>query len=44
MDLPSMSIPSHDGDIAANPPGFDRGAFLKQLAVEITDFFDKSLI
>jgi predicted dienelactone hydrolase len=44
MDSPSMSIPSHDGDIAANPPGFDRDAFLKQLAVEITDFFDKSLI
>jgi predicted dienelactone hydrolase len=44
MDSPSMSIPSHDGDIAANPPGFDRDAFLKQLAVEITDFFDKNLL
>ena len=44
MDTPSMSIPSHDGDIAANPPGFDRDAFLKQLAVEITAFFDKALL
>ena len=44
MNTPSMSIPSHDGDIAANPPGFDRDAFLKQLAVEIAAFFDKTLL
>ena len=44
MNTPSMSIPSHDGDIAANPPGFDRDAFLKQLAVEITVFFDKTFL
>jgi predicted dienelactone hydrolase len=44
MNTPSMSIPSHDGDIAANPPGFDRDAFLKQLAVEITAFFDKTFL
>ena len=44
MDSPSMSIPSPDGDLAANPPGFDRNAFLKQLAIEITSFFDKTLI
>jgi predicted dienelactone hydrolase len=44
MDTPSMSLPSPDGDVAANPPGFDRGAFLKQLAVEITAFFDKTLL
>jgi predicted dienelactone hydrolase len=43
MNAPSMSIPSHDGDVAANPPGFDRTAFLNQLAVEITAFFDKAL-
>jgi predicted dienelactone hydrolase len=43
MDTPSMSIPSPDGDIAANPLGFDRAAFLKQLAVEITAFFDETL-
>ena len=44
MDSPSISLPSPDGDVAANPPGFDRGAFLKQLAVEITAFFDKTLL
>ena len=44
MDTPSMSLPSPDGDVAANPPGFDRGAFLKQIAVEITAFFDKTLL
>ena len=42
MNAPSMSIPSYDGDGAANTPGFDRDAFLKQLAVEITAFFDKT--
>jgi len=44
MDTPSMSLPSPDGDIAANPPGFDRGAFLKQLAIGITAFFDKAFL
>jgi predicted dienelactone hydrolase len=44
MDTPSMSLPSPDGDVAANPPGFDREAFLKQLAVEVTAFFDKALL
>ena len=44
MDTPSMSLPSLDGDVAANPPGFDRAAFLKQLAAEITAFFDKTLL
>jgi predicted dienelactone hydrolase len=43
MDTPSMPLPSPDGDIAANPSGFDRDAFLKLLAVEITAFFDKTL-
>jgi predicted dienelactone hydrolase len=43
MDSPSMSIPSPDGDVAANPPGFDRAAFLTQLAGEIAAFFDKAL-
>lgn len=40
MDTPSMSIPSEDGNVAANPPGFDREAFLRGLANEITAFFD----
>jgi predicted dienelactone hydrolase len=43
MDPPSMSLPSPDGDVAANPPGFDRAAFLKQLGDEIAAFFDTSL-
>lgn len=43
MNAPSVSIPSHDGDVAANPPGFDRDAFLKQLGIEIVAFFDKTL-
>ena len=41
MNTPSMPLPSPDGDVAANPPGFDREAFLKQLAGEVTAFFDK---
>jgi predicted dienelactone hydrolase len=44
MDTPSMPLPSPDGDVAANPPGFDRGAFLKELAIEIVAFFDKTLL
>ena len=44
MDSPSMSLPSPDGNVAANPTGFDREAFLKQIAIEITDFFDKTLL
>jgi len=42
MDTPSMPIPSLDGDVAANPPGFDRNAFQKQLAIEVTAFFDRT--
>jgi len=43
MDPPSMSIPTEDGDVAANPPGFDRDAFLKRLGTEIAAFFDSAL-
>ena len=43
MDTPSSPIPSEDGDIAANPPGFDRGAFLQRLGRELPAFFDKRL-
>jgi predicted dienelactone hydrolase len=42
MDTPSSPIPSEDGDIAANPPGFDRRAFLQQLGRELPAFFDKA--
>jgi hypothetical protein len=44
METPSMPIASPDGDIAANSPDFDRAAFQKQLAVEITAFFVESLM
>ena len=44
MDSPNMPIPSLDGDIGANPPGFERGPFLKQLADEIAAFFDKAFV
>ena len=42
MDTPSMAIPSPDGDIGANPPGFDRAAFLPVLADQIGAFLDAS--
>jgi predicted dienelactone hydrolase len=43
MDTPSMPIPSPDGDVGANPAGFERGAFLKQLATALNQFFDRAL-
>lgn len=43
MDTPSMAIQTPDGDIAADPPGFDRAAFLKALGPEIAGFFDQAL-
>jgi predicted dienelactone hydrolase len=43
MDTPSMAIPTPDGDIAADPPGFDRAAFLQRLGREVPAFFDKAL-
>lgn len=43
MDTPSMPIPTPDGDIAADPPGFDRAAFLRRLGREVPAFFDKVL-
>lgn len=42
MDRPGISIPTEDGDIQADPPGFDQAAFLKQLSKELPDFFDKA--
>ncbi|MBI5792359.1 MAG: dienelactone hydrolase [Rhodocyclales bacterium] len=43
MDTPSMPIPSPDGDVGANPAGFDRAAFLKQLAATLNHFFDRAI-
>ena len=42
MDTPSMPLPSPDGDVGANPPGFDRAAFLDQLGRSLTAFFDQA--
>jgi predicted dienelactone hydrolase len=42
MDTPSMPIPSEDGDVGANPPGFDRQAFLHQLKQDLPVFFDNA--
>ena len=41
MDSPSMPIQTEDGDIRADPPGFDRPAFLAQLDRDVPGFFDK---
>lgn len=43
MDTPGMPIPSRDGDVGANPEGFDRAAFQKQLAIGLNQFFDRAL-
>ncbi|WP_426391423.1 alpha/beta hydrolase family protein [Variovorax sp. R-27] len=43
MDTPASAIPSDDGDIRNDPPGFDRKAFLARLGLEIPAFFDKAL-
>ena len=43
MDTPGMAIATPDGDIAADPPGFDRAVFLQQLGQELVAFFDKTL-
>jgi predicted dienelactone hydrolase len=43
MDTPLMPLPTADGDIGANPPGFDRADFLNQLGRELTAFFDRAL-
>jgi predicted dienelactone hydrolase len=42
MDTPSTPIPSEDGDVGANPPGFDRQALLNQLQHDLPVFFDKA--
>ena len=42
MDTPNMAIATEDGDIAADPPGFDRAAFLGRLGKDLPAFFDKA--
>jgi predicted dienelactone hydrolase len=43
MDTPSMPIGSEDGDLGADPPGFDRAAYLRRLGEELCAFFDDTL-
>lgn len=43
MDTPTLPIPTPDGDIAADPPGFDRAAFLRRLGAELLAFFERTL-
>ena len=43
IDTPSLPIPTPDGDIGANPPGFDRTAFLAKLGMDLAAFFDQTL-
>lgn len=44
LDSPSMPIPSPDGDLGANPPGFDRSALLQKMARDVPAFFDKAWV
>jgi predicted dienelactone hydrolase len=39
MSQSTMPLPSAAGDAAANPPGFDRGAFLAELDDQVAGFF-----
>jgi hypothetical protein len=43
LDAPTGAIPTVDGDLGADPAGFDRAAFLQQLASELPAFFDRAL-
>jgi predicted dienelactone hydrolase len=43
MDPPGESMPSEDGDVRADPPGFDRQAFLRELQRDVPAFFDAAL-
>lgn len=40
VDAPAEPIPSDDGDLRDDPPGFDRSAFLRRLQSDVPDFFD----
>lgn len=43
QDTPGIAILTEDGDLRADPPGFDRAAFLRRLARELAAFFDEAL-
>ena len=42
MDKPKWPLPTADGDVGADPEGFDRAAFLWQLAEQLPAFFDQA--
>ena len=42
MDQPTAPVQTLDGDAAANPPGFDRAAFLARLRGKVSAFFDNA--
>jgi predicted dienelactone hydrolase len=42
MDRPNTPVPTPNGDAAADPPGFDRAAFLARLRGEVLAFFDSA--
>jgi predicted dienelactone hydrolase len=42
MDRPSSPIQTLDGDAAADPQGFDRGAFLARLSGEVLTFLENA--
>jgi len=41
MAVPQHSLPSDSGDVAADPPGFDRGAYQDTLAREVLAFWGR---
>jgi predicted dienelactone hydrolase len=43
LDTPSMAIPSPDGDLGADPPGFDRAAYIAALGPRIADFLEAAM-
>lgn len=43
MDTPSMPIPTPDGDVGADPHGFDRAAYLKALGPRLADYLDVAM-
>ncbi len=43
MDTPASPIPSPDGDLRADPPGFDRARFLDELGQALGDFFERAM-
>jgi predicted dienelactone hydrolase len=43
VDTPVALVPSDDGDVGADPPGFGRHGFQRELQTELVGFFDAAL-